>query len=150
MFIERIVEGTPTGLRGWPALVGAMVAEVRSGATEDQARGFFNTVGERLARMAPMDDVEDADVLRDRINALWSTIDFGRVAFRFDDQGIDIHHEGLPHVLGTEDDGLWTAVLGQILEGAYGAWFRSLGSGSHLHTRVTGWTDQGVDLRHGL
>jgi hypothetical protein len=158
MFVSRIksgfdepaaANGTPP-LRSWPTFVAAMIGEVHAGATPEQARGFFNAVGRRIAALAPVEDIEDTSALIDRINALWAAMGWGSVSLSFDDEGIDILHEQIPRALGHEDGGLWMANMGHVLEGAYDSWFRSLGSGRHLRTRVTEQSADKLELRHGL
>ncbi len=143
-----ILSGYPL-LRSHPALLAAMIGEVSEGATDEQARGFFNAVGTRLAAMLPLAEVDDADELVAQMNGLWDALGLGRVGLELDDEGIDIIHSDLPVVLDAGDDGLWMKAAPHILEGAYESWFRSLGSGATLTTRLTRAAPGLVELRHG-
>lgn len=136
--------------QGWPAVVDAMIAEIRAGATEDQARGFFAAVGHRIADLAPMSDVVDAATLSDRINALWATLGWGSVTLQLDDEGIDLQHRGTPAMLGADAEARWSPAVAALLEGAYDGWFRALGSGPNLRTRVINRNGDVIELRHGL
>jgi hypothetical protein len=156
MFMARVTEqaghspaddGNPAG-QLWPAIVGAMLAEVRHGATQQQAHGFFTAVGLRIAALLPMDGIEDLDALTQRVNVLWAQLGWGGVAMTMVEDGIDLHHGGVPHMPSIGDDGQWLSAVGSILEGAYDGWFRSLGSGAHFRTRVIRQSDDGFDLRH--
>lgn len=156
MFIARIdpkhaepatAADAPT-VETWLPLLTAIIAEVGTSATEDQVHGFFHAVGSRIAALAPVDDIEDADALVDRINALWARLGWGSAAMLIDDAGIDIHHHGVPHMPEGRDDKAWMAAIGPLLQGAYESWFRSMGSGPALRTRVIGQSEDVVELRH--
>ena len=158
MFIARIdpkqaelaTAADSATLDPWSPLLGAIIGEVGGSATEAQVRGFFQAVGQRIAARAPVDDIEDADALLDRINALWSALGWGVAAMTVDDDGIDIQHRDLPHMANPGDDRQWMAAVGPLLEGAYESWFRSMGSGPALHTRVTGQSGDLIELRHAI
>lgn len=143
-----ILSGYPL-LRSYPALLAAMIGEISESATDEQAKGFFNAVGARVASLLPLAGVDDADELVAQMNALWDALGWGRVSLELDDEGIDIFHSGLPAVLDADDDGLWMKAAPHILEGAYESWFRGLGSGPRLTTRLTRAAPGLVELRHG-
>lgn len=151
MFISRILEeadhpiGTPFL---WSAIVGAAIAEVRSGATEEQARGFFHALGQRIAGLMPVDDIEDLEALSHRVNRLWAELGWGGVTILLGEGGVDLHHAGVPVMPAHGDEGHWPSAAGAILEGAYDRWFRALGSHANLHTRVVHQADGQYDLRH--
>lgn len=136
----------PKGL----ALLSAMTAaEIWSAASPAQARGFYASVGRRMAATLPMDDITDLMLLTTRANMLWSALDWGYVNLHMEDQGIAIRHEGLPSALDGDSDGHWRDVISSILEGAYDAWFRALGSGAALTTRTVDFNGGTLDLWHG-
>lgn len=132
----------------WSALTSAMMAEVHSGATGEQARKFFGALGERIAAMQPVDDIEDLNMLCERINLLWAHLGWGTVDMTLNDGGIDLRHEDVPAMPASLDDGHWWPAVGAILEGAYDHWFRCLGSCAKLHTRVIQQTEGDFELRH--
>lgn len=136
--------------RACMALAAAMIAEVAEASTAEQAHGFFNAIGARLAALSPVAEVDDSDELVERINRLWEAIGWGRVILEFDDHGLDIHHRELPLLVDARDATLWLRAAPDILCGAYGTWLNSLGSGDHLSTRVLRAGDTAITLRHGL
>jgi len=157
MFMGRIEAETRDGrgsadqvpARSLPVLIGALIAEIIDEANEDQWAGFFQATGGRLAAQLSLERIEDARDLVHEINGLWHTLGWGDVSLEFDDEGVDIFHNNLPRSLGSDDDGGWVKVAPHILVGAYEGWFRSLGSGSHLRTKILRQTADLVQLRHG-
>ncbi len=133
----------------WAALLTAMISEVDEGATDEQLQGFFHAVGGRIAAMRPLADLEDLDDIVGQINLFWSGMGWGSVILELDDEGIDIHHSGMPAGLdGNPRDG-WAKVAPLLLEGVYESWFRSLGSGPTLTTHVQRISADRIELRHG-
>lgn len=152
MFQQRIQpEGGTRGvaLRPERTLLAALLAEIADASSEEQAAGFFGAVGARIAALMSLDGIEDADELTARINGLWDALGWGQVALDFDDNGIDIHHRDLPALLADDRAPLWHRAAPAVLAGAYHAWFRALGSGVHLSTRVLRVSPQQIALRHG-
>jgi len=137
-------------LRSYPALLVAMIAEVSESATEEQRDGFFAAIGARIAAMTSVADIEDGELLGRRMNDLWDALGWGDVRLEFHDEGIDILHRNLPTSIDRNDEGLWTQVAPAILTGAYETWFRSLGSGPNLTTRILRQGAGFVELRHGF
>jgi hypothetical protein len=132
----------------WSAIAIAAIAEVRGGANDEQARGFFRALGQRIATALPVDDVEDLATLCEQVNLLWADLGWGVVSMAVGEDGIDLHHDGMPHAPSLADDGAWLWAAGPMLEGAYDHWFRALGSHAKLRTRVVSHTDGVFDLRH--
>lgn len=132
----------------WPAIAHAMVAEVRSGATEEQAHGFFSALGQRIAAMMPVDDIEDINALSERVNLLWSQLGWGHVSMALNDDGVDLRHDGVPHMPSIGDDDQWLSAAGPLLAGAYDSWFRTLGSNPKLRTHVIHQADGSFEFRH--
>lgn len=137
-------------IRSYPALLVTMIEEIREQASEEQSRTFFAAVGARLAALAPLNDAEDAEVLVAKMNDLWRALGWGSVALSFDDGGVDIFHSNLPLLRDSGEEEMWMAVAPHILEGTYDCWFRSLGSGPKLRTRVVRTEPDLLELRHGL
>lgn len=132
----------------WPVITAVMMAEVHRSATEEQARGFFHSLGGRIAAMVSVDDIQGLDSLCERINMLWAQLGFGNVEMTLDDDGIDLRHSDAPHMPPPDNDDLWSTMVGPLLEGAYDSWFRTLGSSASLRTRVVKEGEGCIELRH--
>ena len=130
--------------------VSLMLAEIASAATAEQMQGFFRAIGARLAKSHPIDNARNMDRLTQHGNMVWDRLHWGSVRFELDDEGIDIFHHGLPEKLEGDADGIWAKVAPFILEGAYDAWFRQMGSGERLRTRISRSQDGHIELRHGI
>lgn len=140
--------GSATAL-GCIGLLAAMIGEVQDGADDEQLQGFFHAVGGRIAAMLSLSDFDDLDEIVGQINGFWSALGWGGAIIELDDEGIDVHHSGMPTGLdGTAHAG-WSKVAPFILEGVYESWFRSLGSGANLTTRLLKVSPERIDLRHG-
>lgn len=157
MFVQRIasdagaVPASTANLApaAWPAIVNAMIAEVSATASEEQAQGFFRTLGQHIAATVRVDDIENLDTLSDRVNSLWDQLGLGHAAMALSESGIDVHHDGVPAMPpAIGDNNLWLSAIGPLLEGAYDCWFRAMGSGIRLRTRVVHRADGIFDLRH--
>lgn len=156
MFMSRIekqadalsVESTSSFPQIWPVLAAMMMVEVQDGATPEQAHGLFHSLGGRIAALISVDDVHSLDDLCDQINQLWTDLGFGHVAMALDDEGINLKHSGVPHMPSPGDDGLWSTMIGPLLEGAYDSWFRVMGSSTKLRTRLVNQSEGCIELRH--
>lgn len=129
---------------------GILLAEIAGAASEQQLRGFFLAVGRKLAALRPADDIDDIEALVERMNGLWDSLGWGQVALEVDDEGIDLFHLGMPTTLEGDNAGIWPAIAPVILEGAYDAWFRHMGSGERLSTRLLRQVEGRIELRHGI
>ncbi|WP_260926366.1 cellulose biosynthesis protein BcsD [Novosphingobium sp. 9] len=136
-------------MAGFAAFALATVNEAFNAVPEAQARGFFRSVGKRLAGMEQLDGVNDVSGLSVRVNALWQRLGWGEADFAVGREAIIVRHRDAPLVADDpEDDPNWRIALGAVLEGAYDAWFRMLGSGPVLKTE-SHWTASTLELRHG-
>ena len=140
----------PLKARSLAVLIGTMVDEILAATEEEQWQGFFRAIGVRLAQELRLDKIENTDDLVFEMNALWRALGWGTVSLELDDEGIDIYHQDMPMELEHDDAGHWPQVAPHILIGAYESWFRSLGSGSNLTTRILKQTANVTHLRHGL
>jgi hypothetical protein len=131
-------------------LTGAMLAEIAGMASPEELRGFFVAVGTRLAALQPARDLKRLDQLADRINGFWQALGWGHVSFELDDEGMDISHEGMPATLESDTANVWAKAAPAILEGAYDAWCREMGSNGRLHTFVRREGGGRIELRHGV
>jgi len=138
-----------TTARGWLGLIAAMIGEVQEGATDEQLHGFFHAVGGRMAGLFSLAGFDDLDEIVGQINGFWSALGWGGAIIELDDEGIDVHHSGMPTGLDGTPHESWAKVAPYILEGVYESWFRSLGSGPTLSTRLLKVTPERIDLRHG-
>ena len=127
----------------------ALIAEISSITSDEEAKGFFQAIGHRIAEMLPLGNAESGHEISSQINAFWRQTGWGRAVLTFDDEGIDIFQSGLP-LLPFVDEQLGDDITAYILQGAYDGWFRSLGSGARLKTRVTRRSEGTIELRHGL
>lgn len=145
-FMPESTERSPLG----ELLLSLVAAEIYESASVQQAEGFFETVGGRLAALASMDDVHDLAVLESRANQLWRLLGWGDARMVMQDGGVQIRHFGLPQGLDGDFEGHWPNVLRALLRGAYDRWFRALGSGNSLHTRVVHVSEEEVEFYHGV
>ncbi|WP_395337356.1 hypothetical protein WBP06_22505 [Novosphingobium sp. BL-8H] len=141
-------EGDMTGVGGLALMATMTAAEVAENLPAQQARGFFGAIGRRMAALVPLEDVSEATALQDRINDFWQDLDWGDIELVVGDDAITVRHRRLPEPVVPDLRHSWQAMLLGVLEGAYDAWFRTLGSGPTLRT-VAVWKDDLLEVRHG-
>lgn len=134
---------------GLAVLVAMSGAEILESASRAETCGFYAAVGRRIATLIDVAGVSDLDVLAHRINALMGLLGWGRANLEFDETGILVRHRGAPQALEADLAGIWPLLLPALLEGAYDAWFRALGSGPALVTRVLRHDGDRIELHHG-
>jgi hypothetical protein len=147
-FMEKRV-ATAIRSQGQAILAAVTAAEVFTSAPQAQAHGFYVAVGRRLAGHIDLALVFDTDMLVARINRFWGAMEWGEAALELGEDAIFIRHSGLPEGMDGDVDGCWPRMATAILEGAYDAWFRALGSDERLSTKLVEWRDGVVRLRHG-
>jgi hypothetical protein len=135
---------------GLAVLTAMTAAEVFAEAPPQAVHGFYRAVGRRLAALIDLADVQDIDVLAERINALWLACGCGQARFQAIDTGIKVIHRGAPTTIEGDQAGVWALLFPAILEGAYDAWFRQLGSGQALSTRILRHEGDVIELHHGV
>ncbi len=129
-------------------LTGLTASEVGEALPAAQARGFYLAIGRRLAALEPLDGVSDVAGLCARANAFWQALGWGEIDIEAGDHAIIVRHNQPPIGVPGCDGPHWRAALSALLEGAWDAWFRTLGSGPALVT--TGqWQGECLELRHG-
>lgn len=138
-----------TSISGLALLAMSVASEITQSVSPAQAHGFFQALGRRMAEAETLDGVNDTSALNVRLNAFWKALDWGVIDLQLGDDGILVHHRGLPLDLAADDQAPWIAMLSGVLEGAYDSWFRTLGSGPALHTKAK-WKGDVLELRHGL
>lgn len=134
---------------GLAILTAMTAAEIFTQASAEQAHGFYLATGRRLATIVDLTDVQELDDLAARANALWSGCGLGHVEFEAVDTGIRILHRGAPAALDGDRAGHWVQLLPALLVGAYDTWFRQLGSGPALTTRILREGGDTIELHHG-
>jgi hypothetical protein len=139
----------PSSEHGLALLAAVMAAEIMAEARPEQVHGFYVAAGRRLATQVDLADVRDLDTVAERINALWAQCGWGQVRLSATDTGIRIVHRGAPQSLEGDVAGHWPSLFSALLEGAYDAFFRQLGSGPALSTRLVRRDSDLVELHHG-
>lgn len=142
--IERSHDAMP----GLAAIAAMVAAELSETITPGQARGFFHEIGRRLAALQPLDEVGGASALGAKINGFWQALDFGEAEIVLQSDAVVVRHRHAPKQTPLVDAARWPMILLAVLEGAYDAWFRQLGSGPNLKT-VAEWNGDTVEIRHG-
>lgn len=131
-------------------LTAMTAAEIFAEAGPDAAHGFYLAVGRRVAAMVDLSDVDDINVLAERVNALWSACGYGQAQFQAVETGIKIVQNGTPLTIHSDQDDNWRALFPALIEGAYDTWFRQLGSAMSLTTTITRYEGDVIELHHGI
>ncbi len=132
------------------AVIGALaMGEVFAAASEAQAKGFYRSVGVRLAEAHPIALMRDLRELEGAVNTIWAMLGLGYATIALDAQGVLIRHQDLPTALEGDTHGDWTRAAPALLEGAYDGWLRAMGSPAALVTRIQSQSDFGIEIRHG-
>lgn len=134
---------------GLAVLTALTAAEIFGEAGAAQAQGFYTAIGRRLAATVDLHAVRDLDGLSDRVNSVWGACGLGHVRIRTAESGIRVTHRGAPATIEGDSAGHWAALFPALLEGAYDAWFRQLGSGPALVTRIVRHDGDLIELHHG-
>lgn len=136
------------GVGGLALLAISTAAEICEAVPENQARGFFLSLGKRMAALEPLEGVTDVGSLTASVNAFWKALDWGHVQIEAGERGFTVLHDDLPNRIAPDPHGHWHTMLCAVLEGAYDSWFRILGSGPALTTRAK-WQGDTLELHHG-
>lgn len=147
--VEHSVPPVAALTNGSDVLSAALIAEIREITSDEEAQGFFMAIGQRIAARLSLENAESAQDIAARINDFWDAMGWGEVVLQFDDEGVDILHRNLSMPPDGQENGE-SDVVAFLLQGAYDSWFRSLGSGPRLRTRVTRRSEGTIELRHGL
>lgn len=142
------VRGTPI-TEPTRLILDLVLREIRSTATEEQTQAFLRAVGRDLAAHFPLGDSADLATLEERINDVWHMLDLGMATITIAEDAIMIRHD-LPRAEGSQPGANWRAAVPALLEGAYDAWLRSMGSGPRLTTSQSGRGSDFVEFRHGV
>lgn len=141
-------EPREAGMGGFTLLSLSTAAEICEAVPEAQARGFFLSLGRRIAGLEKLDGVTDVAALAARLDGFWSALEWGHVEVEPGADGFVVRHHGLPRDIAPDPRGNWALMLAAVLEGAYDSWFRTLGSGPALHTRAQ-WNGDTLEVHHG-
>jgi len=125
-----------------------VLRQVHSTATEGQEHAFLAAVGRVLAARFPLGDADTLPLLEEKVNDVWHMLDFGTATVTLSDDAVIIRHE-LPGSDGRHVGGGWRSAVPALVEGAYDAWLRAMGSGPRLKTTCIARTSDYVELRHG-
>lgn len=132
------------------ALIGTLaMGEVLAAASAAQARGFYRSVGVRLAQAHPIPPMRDLRELEGAVNTIWAMLGLGYATISLDAQGVLIRHQDMPTAIEGDAENNWARVAPSLLEGAYDGWLRAMGSPEALVTRIQSDTDFGIEIRHG-
>lgn len=141
--------GAPAREYGLAVLTAMTAAEIFGEARPEQALGFYAAIGRRLSALVDVNDVRDLDDLADRINTFWGACACGRARLEAVETGIRVLHRGAPLTIEGDQTKCWAQAFPALLEGAYDAWFRQLGSGPVLTTRILRCEKDVIELHHG-
>lgn len=128
-------------------LLEALTAELTGVVPSASLKGFYQSVGRRMAAAVPLDGVDDLGHLTSELNALWKKTAWGCAEIALEPDAIVVRHSSPPEAPSPGCRDAWFEMVPAVLEGAYDSWFRSLGSGPTLHTRAK-WNGDAVELRH--
>ena len=134
---------------GLAVLTALTAAEIYGEAGAAQAHGFYTAIGRRLSALVDVHDVRDLDGLSDRVNSVWVACGLGHARIQPVDSGIRVMHRGGPMTIEGDHAAHWATLFPALLEGAYDAWFRQLGSGPALVTRIVRHEGDLIELHHG-
>jgi len=141
--------GDPAREYGLAMLTALTAAEIYGEAGSAQAFGFYSAIGRRLAALVDLHDVRDLDGLSDRVNSLWVACGLGQARIQYVETGIRVIHRAAPATIEGDHAGHWATLFPALIEGAYDAWFRQLGSGPALVTRIVRQDGDLIELHHG-
>ena len=148
MFSAGPVPAPMPGSVSHAPLAAALVSELAEAVPAAQRRGFYLAVGRRMAAAEVLDGVDDLAQFAAKVNAFWRASGWGEAQVAMDRDAIVVVHHNPPSPHAEMPVGPWLGMLIAVLEGAYDAWFRRLGSGPALQTRAE-WKGDTVELRHG-
>lgn len=138
----------PARESGGDLLLELFLDEIRSNASEEEEVAFLRAVGVRLAQRFPLSGQGDVDALEEDCNAVFSILGLGTAQIGVAEDALTIRHRLDRRKADTE--GPFVTVLPAILEGAYDAWLRTLGSGPRLHTSIISIAGDTIEFRHGV
>lgn len=144
--IDHPTHGTPTNATS--LMLELVLAEVHATAQPDEELAFYHSIGFQLAAQFPLQSSGDLQAIEAEMNAVFQKLGLGTVRLSLAANGIHIRHR-LLQIDGLGQDGAWRSVLPRILQGAYDAWLRSLGSGPKLRTTIESNDGFTFEFRHG-
>lgn len=144
--MDPVSGGRPIGAIG--LMLELLLNEVRATAQPEEELAFYHAIGFQLAAQYPLQPSGDLLAVETELNAVFQQLGLGAVRLSLAADGIYIRHR-LLQIDGLGQDGAWRAVLPRILQGAYDAWLRSLGSGPKLRTTIVSSDGFTFEFRHG-
>lgn len=131
------------------ALLGvSTAAELAQLLPPSQLHGFFVAVGRRMAAFQPLDGISEVSAMSAQVNAFWQAFGWGDAQITLGADAVTVHHAHAPRHLDGMNLAAWPDLLLALVEGAYDAWFRQLGSGPALKTTAE-WNGDAIEIRHG-
>ena len=131
----------------WSPVLRALAAEIGGQSGHDALRDLFFRVGHRFATdmAGEFGGARSLAELEERLNSLWSRMNWGWVAFREDRDGVHVKHCCAPLAEAFGDESLpWSVGL---LEGIYTSLFRQLGAGDTATVRIVGAVIDGMHFQ---
>lgn len=135
--------------RGMALIAALTMGEVFDAASQSQARGFYRSVGAKMAAAHPIPPMRDLRELQGAVNAFWAKMGLGESVITLDAQGVLIRHQDAPQAIAGDTGNHWAEALPALLEGAYDGWLRAMGSPEALVTRIQSHDATLVEIRHG-
>jgi hypothetical protein len=141
-------ESGATNFAGLALLCVSTAAELAQLLPPSQLHGFFVAVGRRMAAFQRLDGISEVSAMSAHVNAFWQAIGWGAVEITLGADAVTVHHAHAPRHLDGMNLAAWPDLLLAVVEGAYDAWFRQLGSGPALTTKAE-WNGDSIEIRHG-
>ncbi|RWR02280.1 cellulose synthase [[Pantoea] beijingensis] len=112
---------------GWFELLGVIVSGMLENAGEAESHGFLQNMGDRLARLYPLNSALTVGELEIQINMMLARFGWGFIDLQPHDNALVLQHRGLPAGESMLDANQWRHALGAVLCGLYARWLREQG-----------------------
>ena len=147
--IARSIDSAGQKASGIATCARFMLEEILDVAAPDQTAAFLHSVGGRIAAAHPVGAGGSNDEIFEAINAAWAEAGLGVTRITFAPDGLHIDHGGLPAAPFGMEAKRWRVSLIAVLEGAYAAWFATLGAAADFRMHVVQITADGAEFRYG-
>lgn len=117
----------------WRGFLRALGEEFEHALPEADLARLMARIGERFAQAQPLPGAASLDALEGAANTMWSTLDWGFVAFEERPDQVLIRHAASPLSAALGVRATWAA---GFLEGVYRGWFRAAGMAAGLDVRI--------------
>ena len=112
---------------GWSDLAEIMIAMIMQNANEDEAYGFLNEAGIRLAKTNPLPETKKLADLMLNMNTRLESFKWGRVLIEDKGHCLLLKHDFLPQAKNAEEK-IWVQGFACLLSGLYSQWLRQSGA----------------------